>query len=80
MLFHPCGLCNNLFLRSNVGKTTQALTHRISEHRSTIRHNNKDYPAAVYFNDLKHNIDTHQVCSIEQVKPPQRCVYVWVFQ
>lgn len=61
----PCGLVY-------VGKTTRQLKQRISEHKSTIRRNDRDYPVAIHFNDLKHDISTLRFCGIEQVRLPRR--------
>ena len=61
----PCGLCY-------VGKTTRSLKQRISEHKSSIRRNDRDYPVAVHFNDLKHDISTFRFCGIEKVKMSDR--------
>jgi hypothetical protein len=51
MIKCPCGLCY-------VGKTSHSLKQRISEHKSSIRRNDRDYPVAVHFNDLNHDIST----------------------
>ena len=47
----PCGLCY-------VGKTSCSLKQTISEHQSSIRRNDSDYPVTVHFNDLKHDLST----------------------
>ena len=36
-----------------MGKTTRKLKMRISEHKSSIRRNDRDYPVAAHFNDHK---------------------------
>lgn len=61
----PCGL-------AYVGKTTRKLKQRISEHKSSIRRNDRDYPVAVHFNDAQHDVCTLRFCGIEQVPPPPR--------
>lgn len=61
----PCGLMY-------VGKTTRQLKQRISEHKSTIRRNDRDYPVAVHFNDKGHDIATLRFCGIERVDLPRR--------
>lgn len=65
MLRCPCGL-------SYVGKTTRKLKQRISEHKSTIRRNDRDYPVAIHFNDRKHDISSLRFYGIEQVRMPPR--------
>ena len=55
-----------------VGKTTRKLKQRISEHKSSIRRNDRDYPVAVHFNDHKHDISSLRFCGIEKVDPPPR--------
>ena len=61
----PCGMCY-------VGKTSRSLTQRISEDKSSIRRNDRDYPVAVHLNDLKHDISTFRFCGIEKVKISDR--------
>lgn len=61
----PCGL-------AYVGKTTRQLKQRISEHKSTIRRNDQDYPVAMHFNDAHHDISTLRFCGIERVPAPPR--------
>lgn len=61
----PCGLVY-------VGKTTRQLKQRVSEHKSTIRRNDRNYPVAVHFNDCKHDISQLRYCGIEQVAAPRR--------
>lgn len=65
MLRCPCGL-------AYVGKTTRKLKQRISEHKSTIRRNDRDYPVAVHFNDKHHDIASLRFCGIEQLSLPPR--------
>ena len=65
ILMCPCGLVY-------VGKTTRQLKQRISEHKSSIRRNDRDYPVAVHFNDHKHDISSLRFCGIEQVSLPKR--------
>ena len=61
----PCGL-------AYVGKTSRQLKQRMSEHKSSIRRNDRDYPVAVHFNDLKHDISSFRFIGIEQVSLPKR--------
>ena len=61
----PCGL-------AYVGKTTRKLKQRMSEHKSSIRRNDRDYPVAVHFNDAHHDISSLRFCGIEQVNLPPR--------
>ena len=61
----PCGL-------AYVGKTTRQLKQRMSEHKSSIRRNDREYPVAVHFNDCKHDISTFRFIGIEQVPLPRR--------
>ncbi|KAJ0069779.1 hypothetical protein NL108_014342 [Boleophthalmus pectinirostris] len=65
MLKCPCGLVYS-------GKTTRKLKQRISEHKSSIRRNDRDYPVAVHFNDQRHDICSLRFCGIEHVPPPPR--------
>lgn len=65
MLRCPCGL-------AYVGKTTRKLKLRISEHKSSIRRNDRDYPVAVHFNDQKHDISSLRFTGIELVPLPPR--------
>lgn len=65
MIHCPCGL-------AYIGKTNRKLKQRISEHKSTIRRNDQDYPVAVHFNDAHHDISTLWSIGIEQVKLPPR--------
>ena len=65
MLRCPCGL-------AYIGKTTRKLKTRISEHKSSIRRNDRDYPVAVHFNDMKHDISTLRFVGMEWVPPPPR--------
>ena len=44
----------------------------MSEHKSSIRRNDREYPVAVHFNDFKHDISTFRFIGIEQVKLPRR--------
>lgn len=61
----PCGL-------AYVGKTSRQLKQRISEHKSSIRRNDRDYPVAVHFNDFKHDISAFRFIGIEKVSLPKR--------
>lgn len=45
----PCGL-------SYIGKTTRKLKQCISEHKSAIHRNDRNYPVAIHFNDTKHDL------------------------
>ena len=65
MITCPCGL-------AYVGKTTRKLKQRISEHKSSIRRNDREYPVAVHFNDAKHNISSFRFQGIEQIQMPPR--------
>lgn len=65
MICCPCGL-------AYVGKTSRKLKQRISEHKSSICRNDRDYPVAVHFNDAQHDISTLRFIGIEQVKLPLR--------
>ncbi len=65
MLSCPCGLVY-------VGKTTRKLKQRISEHKSSICCNDREYPVAVHFNDARHDISSLRFCGIEKVSPPRR--------
>ena len=66
MLRCPCGL-------AYIGKTTRKLKTRISEHKSSIRRNDREYPVAVHFNDMKHDIASLLFVGIEAVS----LVYSW---
>ena len=44
----------------------------MSEHKSSIRRNDREYPVAVHFNDCKHDISTFRFIGIELVKLPTR--------
>lgn len=61
----PCGLVY-------VGKTTRKLKQRISEHKSSIRRNDRDYPVAIHFNDNHHDVCSLRFYGIEYVPPPPR--------
>ena len=61
----PCGLVY-------VGKTSRQLKQRMSEHKSTIRRNDRNYPIAVHFNDSKHDISSFRFQGIEKVSLPER--------
>ena len=65
MIQCPCGL-------AYVGKTTRKLKQRISEHKSSIRRNDREYPVAIHFNDAKHDISSFRFTGIEQVQMPPR--------
>ena len=65
MIRCPCGL-------AYVGKTTRQLKQRMSEHKSTIRRNDRNYPVAVHFNDFKHDIASLRFIGIEKVHLPRR--------
>ena len=45
---------------------------RMSEHKSTIRRNDRNYPVAVHFNDFKHDISSFKFQGIEKVTLPER--------
>ncbi len=51
----PCGL-------ACVGKTTRKLKQRISECKSAIHRNDRDYPIVVHFNDAHHDISSLRFC------------------
>ncbi len=61
----PCGL-------AYIGKTTRKLKQRISEHKSSIRRNDPNYPIAIHFNNAHHDISSLRFCGIEQVTLPPR--------
>ena len=61
----PCGL-------TYVGKTSRQLKQRMSEHKSSIRRNVREYPVAAHFNDANHDISTFFFIGIEQVSLPKR--------
>lgn len=63
MIRCPCGL-------AYVGKTTRKLKQRISEHKSSIRRNDPNYPIAIHFNNNHHDISSLRFCGIEQVTLP----------
>ena len=65
MLRCPCGL-------AYIGKTTRKLKTRISEHKSSIRRNDRDYPVAVHFNDMTHDISSLRFVGMEVVSLPPR--------
>ncbi|KAM4621351.1 LOW QUALITY PROTEIN: NLR family CARD domain-containing protein 3-like [Polymixia lowei] len=59
------------------GKTTRKLKQRISEHKSSIRRNDREYPVAVHFNDKKHDISSLRFFGIEQsnLKEKFQCLF-----
>ncbi len=61
----PCGL-------AYVGKTVGQLKQRISEHKSLIWRNERNYPVAVHFNEFNHDISTLRFTGIEKVCLPKR--------
>lgn len=65
MLKCPCGL-------AYIGKTTRPLKQRISEHRSSIRNNDRKSPVAVHFHQAHHNVSALRYTGIEQVQLPRR--------
>ena len=65
LLHCACGL-------AYVGKATRKLKQRISEHKSSIRRNDREYLGAVHFNDAKHDVSILRFCGIEQVPPSPR--------
>ena len=65
MIQCPCGL-------AYIGKTTRKLKQRISEHKSSIRRNDREYPVAIHFNDAKHDISSFRFMGIEQIQMPPR--------
>lgn len=50
-----------------IGKTTRPLKQRISEHKSSIRRKDENYPVACHFNDLSHPLSSLRFQGIEQV-------------
>lgn len=50
-----------------IGKTTRPLKQRISEHKSSIRRNDENYPVACHFNNLSHPLSSLRFQGIEQV-------------
>jgi hypothetical protein len=45
-------------------------------HKSSIRRKDEDYPVAVHYNDLKHDISTFRFCGMEKVKISDRRGYI----
>ena len=44
----------------------------MSEHKSSIRRKDPNYPVAIHFNEANHDISTFRFVGIEQVKLPRR--------
>lgn len=61
----PCGI-------GYVGKTSRQLKQRISEHKSSIRRKDLNYPVAVHFLTLNHDVTSLRFCGIEKVTLPPR--------
>jgi len=55
-----------------VGKTSRQLKQRISEHKSSIRRKDENYPVAVHFSACNHDVSTLCFCRIEKVNVPPR--------
>ncbi len=65
LIWCPCGL-------GYVGKTSRQLKQRISEHKSSIRRKDVNYPVVAHFLALNHDVSTLQFCGIERVNVPPR--------
>lgn len=50
-----------------VGKTLRQHKQRISEHKSSIRRDDVNYPFAAYILALNHDVSTLRFCGIERV-------------
>lgn len=61
----PCGI-------GYVGKTSRQLKQRISEHKSSIRRKDMNYPVAAHFVTLNHDVTSLRFCGIEKVTLPPR--------
>lgn len=61
----PCGL-------GYVGKTSRQLKQRISEHKSSIRRKDVNYPVAAHFLSFNHDVSSLRFCGIEKVSVPPR--------
>ncbi len=59
MIRCPCGL-------AYIWKTTRKLKQRISEHKSSVRRNDPNYPVAIHFNNAHHDISSLRFCGIER--------------
>ena len=59
--------CNKIY----VGKTTRKLKQRISEHKSSIRRNDINYPVARHFNECSHPISSLRFQGIEHIEMPR---------
>jgi len=55
-----------------IGKTTRVLKQRISEHKSSIRRNDINYPVARHFNEASHPVSSLRFQSIEHIELPRR--------
>jgi len=54
-----------------VGKTTRCLKQRISEHKSSIRRADPNYPVACHFTECAHSVSSLSFQGIEQIKLPR---------
>ncbi len=61
----PCGL-------SYVGNTSRQLKQRISEHKSSIRRKDINYPVAAHFLSFNHDVSSLCFLGIEKVLVPLR--------
>lgn len=72
-----------------MGKTSRQLKQRISEHKSSIRRKDVNYPVAAHFLSFNHDVSSLRFCGIEKVSMPpggddielllQRRELFWIF-
>lgn len=65
--------------RMYVVKPSRQLKQSISEHKSSIKWKDMNYPVALHFNKFIRDVSTLSFCGIGKVKVPTKCGDIDIF-